>query len=158
MTRSGFTGRLIERLEAGVIVVLQLALVVIILSALFELCALIVHALIGRFGGLAGFTVASLPDLQRAVQRGFAGVLLIMLGLELLDSARVYAAEHRLRLEVVIIVATIAVARHVILLDLEHVDALMLLGVGAVLLALTAGYFLIRRAAASQPPARSSTE
>jgi uncharacterized membrane protein (DUF373 family) len=86
------------------------------------------------------------------VQRGFAAVLLLMLGLELLDSLRTYFTEHRVRLEMILIVAMIALCRHVILLDVEHLDAMQLLGISALALALTTGYFLVKRAQIVQTP------
>lgn len=94
------------------------------------------------------FTIADVSELQFLVQRGFGGVLLLLLGLELLDTLRTYFTEHRVRLEMILIVATIALGRHVILLDVEHLDALQLMGISALALALTTGYFLVKRSAA----------
>jgi uncharacterized membrane protein (DUF373 family) len=70
------------------------------------------------------------------------------LGLELLETLRTYFSEHRVRLEVILIVAIIAAGRHVIQLDFEHIDGLALIGMAAVVLSLTAGYFLIRKSGA----------
>ena len=64
--------------------------------------------------------IDSIAELQTAVQDLFAGVLLVVLGLELMDTLRNYFIEHRLRVEFLISVALIAVARHVIQLDYEH--------------------------------------
>ena len=89
--------------------------------------------------------IHSVPDLQPVVLRAFGGVLLVLLGLELLDSLKTFAVEHQIRLEMILIVSTIAVARHVILLDFEHVSGTTLLGVSALVLALTAGYALVRK-------------
>ncbi|HEU4778536.1 MAG TPA: phosphate-starvation-inducible PsiE family protein [Steroidobacteraceae bacterium] len=94
------------------------------------------------------FAVADISELQKLAQRGFAAVLLLMLGLELLDSLRTYFTEHRIRLEMILIVAMIALGRHVILLDVEHLDAMQLLGISALALSLTTGYFLVKRSAA----------
>jgi hypothetical protein len=46
----------------------------------------------------------------------------------------------------ILIVSTIAVARHVILLDFEHVSGMTLLGVSALILALTAGFAMVKLA------------
>jgi uncharacterized membrane protein (DUF373 family) len=46
---------------------------------------------------------------------------------------------------VILIVAMIALGRHIILLDVEHLDAMQLLGIGALALALTTGYYLVKR-------------
>ncbi len=116
-------------------------LVLLLAIAVFHVLRLMWNALDSRL-----FAVADISQLQGLVQRGFAAVLLLMLGLELLDSLRTYFTEHRVRLEMILIVAMIALCRHVILLDVEHLDAMQLFGISALTLALTTGYFLVKRA------------
>lgn len=95
--------------------------------------------------------VESVPDLQFVVQRRFAGVLLVLLGLELLESLKILFTEHSVRLELILIVAIIAVGRHIIQLDFEHTDGLVLIGIGALVIALTAGYFLVKKSPKKTP-------
>ena len=60
-----------------------------------------------------------------------------------------YLERHELHVEVVFMVFTvamIAIARHAIDVDIEHVEPVALIGMGALILALTLGYFLYRRA------------
>ena len=89
--------------------------------------------------------IQDLDDLQVAIQRGFGGVLLVLLGLELLETLRTYFVERRIRLEVVMTVALIAIGRHVIQLDYGHIGGLELFGIAGLILALSGGYFLIRK-------------
>ena len=84
-------------------------------------------------------------ELQRAMQEGFAGILLVLIGLELLETVRAYLKSHRIRLEVVLIVAVIALGRHIVELELETVDGLTLVGIAALIAALVGGYYLTRR-------------
>ena len=91
------------------------------------------------------FQIHSVPELQPLVLRAFGGALLVLLGLELLDSLKTFAVEHEIRLEMILIVSTIAVARHIILLDFEHTTGTMLLGISALLLSLTAGFALVKK-------------
>jgi hypothetical protein len=72
---------------------------------------------------------------MKSVQTAFSGVLLIILGLELMETLRVYFRSHRVRLETILAVAIIAVGRHVINLDVEHMSGGSLMGVAAVVLA-----------------------
>ncbi len=95
--------------------------------------------------------VESVPDLQFVVQRRFAGVLLVQLGLELLESLKILFTEHSVWLELILIVAIIAVGRHIIQLDFEHTDGLVLIGIGALVIALTAGYFLVKKSPKKTP-------
>ena len=99
-------------------------------------------------------------ELQRAMQEGFAGILLVLIGLELLETVRAYLKSHRIRLEVVLIVAVIALGRHIVELELENVDGLTLIGIAALIAALVGGYYLTRRlraatAAVASTPAAS---
>jgi uncharacterized membrane protein (DUF373 family) len=59
-----------------------------------------------------------------------------------------YLERHELHVEVVFSVALIAVARHAIDLNFEHIEPLNVVGLGVVIIALAAGYFLFRRALA----------
>jgi uncharacterized membrane protein (DUF373 family) len=78
-------------------------------------------------------------------------VLLILLGLEILESLKIFFTEHKVRLDLILIVAVIAVARHIIQLDFQHADGFVLVGIGALVLSLTAGYFLVRWGTLSKP-------
>jgi uncharacterized membrane protein (DUF373 family) len=129
------------RFEKIILTSVLLTLGVVVLVAAIELWVLLAHGLYDR-----ALQIGSVMDLQEAVQRAFAGALLVVLGLELMETLRLYASEHRVRLETILIVAIVAMGRHVIQLNLEHQDGVWLLGVGALFLALTGGYFLVKRA------------
>ena len=144
----GSIGKVTTVFERMVVLALQILLLLILTLAMVELAILLYQAIVLRLTDAGGvLAVDSVSDLQRAIQRGFAGILLIILGLELLDTLRTYFTEHRLRLEIILIVAIIALGRHIIVLDLEHVTGDVLLGVAALTLAVTGGYFLVRKAA-----------
>lgn len=134
--------RVSARFQAAVVGFVQILLMIIIALALLELTWLLVT----RITEVMPET-RNVPDLQRAVQNGFAGVLLVMLGLELLESVRTFHMEHHVRLEMIVLVAIIAVGRHIIQLDFEHVSGPVLGGIAALVLALTAGYWLVKATA-----------
>jgi uncharacterized membrane protein (DUF373 family) len=146
MTGTTRLDRIGTRFTAVVIGAMQLLLMIVIAVAVLELVWLF-------FTSAADWlrNVDSVPDLQFAVQRQFAGVLLILLGLEILESLKIIFTEHKVRLEVILIVAVIAVSRHIIQLDFEHTDGFVLIGIGALMIALTAGYFLVRWGTMSNP-------
>jgi uncharacterized membrane protein (DUF373 family) len=75
----------------------------------------------------------------------FGMFLLVLIGLELLETMRVYISENTIRARVVFTVALIAVARKVIILDPDKHDGVTLVGIAAIILALAVGYFLIRK-------------
>ncbi|HKT34140.1 MAG TPA: phosphate-starvation-inducible PsiE family protein [Nitrospira sp.] len=76
----------------------------------------------------------------------FAGVLLVLLGLGLMESVKVYLTEDSVHVEVVLLVALIAVSRSLLLQDFQSADPLSLLGLAALLVSLTGGYFLLTKA------------
>ena len=78
----------------------------------------------------------------------FGLFLVILIGLELLKSMQFFLAEKRIKPGMVIEVAIIAVCNKVITLDLKHTGADMLLGMAALLVGLSAGYFILQRKSA----------
>jgi uncharacterized membrane protein (DUF373 family) len=87
---------------------------------------------------VAGLLQAPFDVLTVAEQLDIFGVFMIVLiGLELLETVKRYLAEQRVRVEAVLLVAMIAVSRKVILLDLKDIPAPMLLAIAALILALT---------------------
>jgi len=134
------TDRLTTRFEHVVIhalVFLQVVMITLITVYLFVLFAVRVGPVMSG--------VQDMAELQNAVQNGFGGVLLVLLGLELLETLRTYFVERRLRLEVVLTVAFIALGRHIIQLDYHEVTGMELLGISSLVLALSTGYFLLRK-------------
>ena len=133
--------RLMRLFERGILHIAQVLLMLVIVVAVLELWYLFAVAIRDRIAH-----IDSIPMLMQAVQRAFSGVLLIVLGLELLETLRVYFTQHHVRLELVIVVALIAVSRHVINLDFEHLSGTTIGGIAALIVALTAGYYLVRKA------------
>ena len=62
-----------------------------------------------------------------------------------METLRVYFKSHRVRLETILAVAIIAIGRHVINLDVEHMSGSSLIGIAAIVLVLTGGYFMVRQ-------------
>jgi uncharacterized membrane protein (DUF373 family) len=136
--------RFMRLFERGIIYAAQALLMLVIIAALLQLWYLFAVALRERL-----VDINTIPMLTEAVQRAFSGVLLIVLGLELLETLRVYFTHHRVRLEIILVVAIIAVGRHVINLDFERLSGAMVAGIAALVVALTGGYYLVRKAGAA---------
>jgi uncharacterized membrane protein (DUF373 family) len=76
----------------------------------------------------------------------FGLFMLVIIGIELLETImKTYITQDQPHYEVVLSVAIIAIARKVIILDLKEVDSLILLGIASIIIALTGGYFLMKR-------------
>jgi uncharacterized membrane protein (DUF373 family) len=75
----------------------------------------------------------------------FGLFLLVLIGVELLETMKTFIAERVIRVQVVFMVALIAVARKVIILDIKTFPGLTLIGIGVIVVALSVGYYLITR-------------
>ena len=76
----------------------------------------------------------------------FGLFMLVLIGIELLETImKTYVTSGQPHYEVVLSVAIIAIARKVIILDLKKVDSLSLIGIAAIIIALTAGYYLMKK-------------
>ena len=76
----------------------------------------------------------------------FGFFLMILIGIELLESLKVYINEDKIHVEVVFTIALIAVARKVITLEITKLPPITLIGIAAIIIALAMGYFLIKKA------------
>ncbi|MBV8145895.1 MAG: phosphate-starvation-inducible PsiE family protein [Gammaproteobacteria bacterium] len=131
--------RLARLFDSSVLWVLRCIMTLGIATAVVILVLLVVRELGQKWG-----QIDSITELQRAVQSLFAGVLLVVLGLELMDTLRNYFIEHRLRVEFLISVALIAVARHVIQLDYEHTQPWLVASIALLIISLAASYVGVR--------------
>ena len=84
----------------------------------------------------------------------FGLFLLVLLGIELVSTLKTYLTQNELHMEVVFAVALIAIGRKVIILDVKEIPSLSLLGIAAIILSLSFGYFLVKRTF----PGRSSQD
>jgi uncharacterized membrane protein (DUF373 family) len=115
------------------IILLFLALVLIF--SIFNLCSLVVSLLVddGQF-------ILESNELAQI----FGYFLLVLIGIEFFDSIMTYLKDNVMHVEVIVMVAIIAVARKIILLS-SDVDEPHILGLSALILGLGIAYYLIRR-------------
>jgi uncharacterized membrane protein (DUF373 family) len=70
---------------------------------------------------------------------------MILIGFELLETIKMYLSEEKIHVEIVFLVAMIAIARKIIILDLKSLPPLTLIGIATIILALSVGYYIINR-------------
>ena len=83
----------------------------------------------------------------------FGLFLLVLIGVELMEAIRMYITENVIHAEIVLILAIIAISRKVIILDPHTTNMNMMFGIAAILIALTCGYYLMKRAGIRNQPA-----
>jgi len=76
----------------------------------------------------------------------FGLFLLVLLGIELISTLKTYLTENEVHVEVVFAVALIAIGRKVIILDVKELSSLSLIGIASIIISLSVGYFLVKRA------------
>jgi len=72
----------------------------------------------------------------------FGFFMLILIGVELLETIRAYLNEHVVHVEIVLEVALIAVARKVVIIDVKDYSPNTLFAIAAIVLSLAAAYYL----------------
>jgi uncharacterized membrane protein (DUF373 family) len=83
----------------------------------------------------------------------FGLFMLVVIGIELLETImKTYITQGQPHYEVVLSVAIIAIARKVIIVDVKDVGSWTLVGIAAILIALTLGYFLMKRSQSEDQP------
>jgi uncharacterized membrane protein (DUF373 family) len=132
-------GKIISKFERATIAALEVLVMLLIAAATIVLFVLFVHGLYTQSGH-----IESVETLIPVMQKAFAGLLIVVLGLELLEALKTYFTTHTIRMEVVLSVAITAVGRHVLQIDFEHMDGSSLVGLAAVILALCVGYYLVK--------------
>jgi uncharacterized membrane protein (DUF373 family) len=72
--------------------------------------------------------------------------LLVLIGIELLDTIMEYFRENAIHVEIVVLLSIIAIARKVILLNPAQTDGFELIGIGVVIIGLSGAYYMIKKA------------
>ncbi len=88
----------------------------------------------------------------------FAFFLMVLVGLELVETVKMYLEEDVFHVEVVVLVAIIAVARKIIVIDYKEVSYGMVISIAALMIALSAAFFLLKRATVSPGPKEISED
>ena len=75
----------------------------------------------------------------------FGFFLMVLIGIELLETMKAYVLEQVIHVEIIIEVALIAIARKVIILDFEKYDGLTIIGTASLIAAAAAAFYVVRR-------------
>ncbi len=126
----------LKTFEKIVVLSLIAMMVLVIALAVIELAWIIIQDLIKP--PLLLLEINDLLDI-------FGFFLLILIGVELLETIKAYLSEHVVHVEIVLEVALVAIARKVIILDVKELPSLTLIGIAAVIVALAAAYYVEKR-------------
>lgn len=127
---------LLKRLERTLLVVLTGMMALVLVLATAELGYVLIIDIFRP-----PFFILEIDELLEI----FGLFLLVLIGIELLDTMKAYMVEKVVHVEIVFAVALIAVARKVIVLDVAKYPSLTLMAIGVIIIALSVGYYLIKR-------------
>ena len=127
---------LLKRLERTLLAILTGMMAVVLVLATAELGYILIIDIFRP-----PFFILEIDELLEI----FGLFLLVLIGIELLDTMKAYMVEKVVHVEIVFAVALIAVARKVIVLDVAKYPSLTLMAIGVIIIALSIGYYLIKR-------------
>lgn len=140
---------IVNKFEKVVYAVLMALLMLVLIGSLLDLVWLLYTAFILQTPGL-------LESYELIAVLG--AFLLVLIGVELLDTIKAYFKENTIHVEIVVLLAIIAIARKVILLDPTGMSGnefgFELMGIGVIVVGLAAGYYLIKKAGIAVEPAK----
>lgn len=113
---------------------LSLAMVLVILVAVYDLGIFLTTELFRVPFGFTGTTLTKI----------FGLFLNVLIALEILENITAYLKKHVVQVELVIVTSLIAVARKIIILDLEKTTGTDLVGLAVAILSLSISYLIVR--------------
>ncbi len=125
--------------EVLVAKVMSLAMVVVILVAVYDLSIFLIRDFL--------VPEVSSPDFGRfavSLFKIFGLFLNVLIALEILENITAYLKKQVIQVELVIVTSLIAVARKIIILDLEQKTAADLIGLALAIFALSGSYWIVR--------------
>jgi len=128
--------KFLKKFERFIVIALLVMMALVVLISGIELAILIYEQLMEP-----PFMLLNMGKLFKI----FSFFLIVLIGLELIEVIKVYLVDEQVHVEVIFLVAIIAVARKVIILDVNKMDPLILIGVAAIILALSGGYYLLKQ-------------
>ena len=127
---------LLKKFEHAVIISLISMMVLVVLLATIELGYVIIKDIV-----TPPIILLEITELLEI----FGFFLLVLIGVELLETIKAYLLEKVVHVEIVLEVALIAIARKVIILDLEKYDSLTVLAMAGLILSVAAAFYVVRR-------------
>jgi uncharacterized membrane protein (DUF373 family) len=135
---------IINKIEKVIYAALMFMLIVVLIAAMADLAYILVTS-------LTNISPWLLESHEMITVLG--GFLLVLIGVELLETIKAYFRENSVHVEIVVLLAIIAIARKVILFDPTDMTAseygLQLIGTGVLVAGLAAGYYMIKKAGIS---------
>ena len=132
--------KIVEKTERIIVIALLVSLLLVVIYSTVVFLGLL-------FGGILSGIQESFSEnhILSHLHSVFGGFLIVLIGIELLHTIKVYLVEDVVPVQVVLLVALIGISRHVIDLDIAHLEPISLFGISTLILTLSLGYYLIKK-------------
>ena len=120
----------------------------LIVAALIGMMSLVVLLATVELGWIILNDIFSPPIILleiKEVLEIFGFFLLVLIGIELLETIKAYLIEKAVHVEIVLEVALIAIARKVVIIDLDKYDGFTLVGMAALVISVATAFYAIKR-------------
>ena len=128
--------KLVEKVERAVVLSLLVLMLTVLCLATADLVRIVLEDIVSP-----PLLLLEIDELLEI----FGMFLLVLVGVELLETVKMYVSQRTVHVEVVFTVALIAIARKVVILDPDQTSSLTLIGIGTIIAALSVGYYLLRK-------------
>ena len=121
----------------------------VVIAALILMLALVILLSVVELGWVLIRDISKPPIFIleiRELLELFGLFLLVLIGIELLETMKKYYTKGRVDLDVIISVSLIALGRKIITMDPKAYEPMTLIGIAAILVALFLGYWVIKKA------------
>ena len=129
--------KFLSRFEHFIVITLLGMMVVVVSLATIELAVIIYKQMMSP----PLYILLDFNDMLKI----FGFFFMILIGLELIETIKIYLSKEVIPVEIIFLVAIIAVTRKVIILDFKDLNPLTLIGMAAVILALSFGYYAVKK-------------
>lgn len=130
--------KFLKQFERVIVIALLAMMVVVVLLGTVELAVRLIEEMLNP----PRLILLNISEMLRL----FGFFLMILIGLELIEVIKVYLVDDQVHVEVIFLVAIIAITRKIIVLDVKELDPLTLLGIAVLIIALSGGYFVLKKA------------
>lgn len=131
--------KILRKFEHYLVIGLLAMMALVVFLSTVELAVIIVERMLTGKPHLFLLDISDLLEI-------FGFFMMILIGLELIETIKIYLVDESIHVEIICLVAIVAVTRKVIILDLYTLPPVSLLGIAAIILSLTVGYFFLKKA------------
>ena len=129
--------KFLSKFESFTVIALLGMMVIVVSLATIELGIILYNQIVSP----PLYILLDINDMLRI----FGFFFMILIGLELIETIKVYLTKEVIPVEIIFLVAIIAITRKVIILDFKDLNPLTLIGIAAIILSLSFGYYAVKK-------------